>query len=203
MLSILDKKLFPERIRVVELSDGRCVYLIHKNGSSTLDLIKIRNLKLTEVKNLDIVDIFVRHPYTRFLSGVQTYAQILDIDNMSDLCKVVNDVYFLNNHFCPQLFWLINLQRFTDAKIRINHIDKLSSFTNVNKNQQSGYSDLDVYFKNNKQLKYYLELDCVLYENFINQSVTFADIIKTVKSNYNDLYNDTVGYTKRLCNVLD
>lgn len=203
MLSIIDKKLFPEDITVIEALDGKSIYLIHKNASTTLQTIQKRVLSEAEVAKLELVDVFVRDPYTRFLSGVQTYATKTGIKNIPDLAKIINDVYFINNHFCPQLFWIINLQRFCSAKIRINHINTLEKFTKVNQNKQTDYSELDVYFKDNKQLKYYLELDCVLYENFINKTVTFTDIIATLKSNYNELYNDTFGFTKQICNVLD
>jgi len=203
MLSIIDKKLFPENITVIEVLDGKNIYLIHKNASTTLRTIQKRVLSFTEIAQLDLVDIFVRDPYTRFLSGVQTYITKNGITNIPDLAKIINEVYFINNHFCPQLFWIINLQRFCSAKIRINHINTLENFTEVKQNQQSNYNELDVYFKENKQLKYYLELDNVLYENFINKTVTFDDIKNTLKSNYNELYNDTIGYTKQICNVLD
>tara|TARA_R110002153_G_scaffold112281_5_gene254295 strand:+ start:4573 stop:5181 length:609 start_codon:yes stop_codon:yes gene_type:complete len=202
MLSIIDKKLFPDKINVIELPDGRFVYQIHKNGSTTLEKIKIRSLSLNEIKQLDTVDIFVRDPYQRFLSGIKTYAFKLNVD-IKELCKIVNDVYFLNNHFCPQLFWIINLHRFTNAKIRINHLDSLTSLTDINLNKQIGYNDLDIYFNNNNQLKHYLELDCVLYENFLNQTVEFSTIQTKIKENYSALYQDTFGYTKLIWNALD
>jgi hypothetical protein len=202
MLSYLDKKLFPDHIQVVELCDGRNVYLIHKNGSTTLNSIKKRNLTTDEISRLEIIDIFVRDPYQRFLSGVMTYAKKIDV-NVTDLSKIINDVHFINNHFSPQLFWVINLQRFTKATIRINHLDTLTDVTSINRNKQLEYNELDIYFNHNSNLKYYLELDCVLFENFINQTVTFADILTTLQSNYTKLYNDTFGYTKILWNVLD
>jgi len=54
-----------------------------------------------------------------------------------------------------------------------------------------------------KQLKYYLELDNVLYENFLNKVVTYQDIIDCLQNNYDELYNDTFGYTKKICIALD
>jgi len=202
MLSFLDKKLFPEHIQVVELYDGRHVYLIHKNGSTTLNSIKKRNLSTNEISQLEIIDIFVRDPYQRFLSGVMTYAKKINV-HVAELSKIINDVHFINNHFSPQLFWVINLQRFTKANIRINHLDTITEITSINKNEQLGYDELDVYFNNNSGLKYYLELDCVLVGNFMNQTVTFADILTTLQSNYTELYNDTFAYSKSLWNVID
>lgn len=202
MLSVLDKKLFPPTVQIIELPDSRVVYNIHKNGSSLLNFGKTRDLNESEIAKLDIVDVFVREPYQRFLTGVSTYAKMIDID-VGELAKVINDVYFINNHFCPQLFWIINLQRFTQAKIRINRISELLNLTKEIVNEGSAYQELDKYFKHNQQLKYYIELDCVLWENFIGQTVSYDDIIHTLKNNYNELYQDTFGYVKEICNVLD
>ena len=202
MLSYLDKKLFPTHIQVVELYDGRNVYLIHKNGSTTLNSIKKRSLHTSEISQLEIIDIFVRDPYQRFLSGVMTYAKKIDV-TVTELSKIINDVHFINNHFSPQLFWVINLQRFTKATIRINNLVTLTDITTTNKNKQLEYNELDIHFKHNSNLKYYLELDYVLFENYMNQTVTFVDILTTLQSNYTELYNDTFGYSKLIWNVLD
>lgn len=196
MLSIIDKKLFPDTVELYKLTNGMTVYPIHKNGSSTLREIAVGKV---DPSTATTVDIFVRDPYERFLSGVQTYIIKNNLD-MRTTAEIVNQLYFLDNHFCPQLFWVINLARFTDAQIRINHLDTLSSITALHHNQQ--HNTLDDYFKNNTQLKYYLELDCVLYENFLGQTVSQQQIFDTVKSNYPELYNDTVAYSRSILNVL-
>jgi hypothetical protein len=67
MLSIIDKKLFSDTINLAELPNGMVVYPIHKNGSTTINHIKTSSIGIEQVKDTDVVDVFIREPYTRFL----------------------------------------------------------------------------------------------------------------------------------------
>ena len=196
--------MFPDFVRIVQLNDGRIVYPIFKNGSTAIfKELGAKEYDLSTISDLDIVDVFIREPYHRFLSGVTTYCadKGLDVEQAS---SIINDVYFIDNHFSPQLFWIINLHRFTNAKIRINNLSTLPRVTNTDyANAQTGYKDLDQLFKDNSGLKYHIELDCVLYENLMGQTVTFDQIMETLRINYTDLYNQTFGYTKQIMLSLD
>jgi serine protease inhibitor len=124
----------------------------------------------------------------------------LDLDTTA---KIINDLYFINNHFSPQLFWIINLRRFSTCNIRINHIDSLQQHTEYRLNESSKYNQLDSYFRDNQQLKYYiLDIDSVLYENCMNKTVSFSEIISEFETFYPEIYADTVRYAKEIISVL-
>jgi hypothetical protein len=196
MFSVIDRMLFPDFVNVVE-GDNHYVYPIFKNGSTTmLKSDNARVLTFSEIRDLELIDVYIREPYERFLSGVLTYCNEYDLDPLQ-ASKIINKVYFVDNHFCPQLFWVLNLKRFTNADIRINNLDNLPANKKL-QNKQTGYDHLDKLFSNNIDLKFHLELDYVLYENHMGQVVSVNRILETLKSNYADLYNQTFGYTKTI-----
>ena len=196
MFSVIDRMLFPDFVNVVEV-DNRYVYPIFKNGSTTmLKSDNARVLTPTEVRDLELIDVYIREPYERFLSGVLTYCKEYDLDTLQ-ASKIINKVYFVDNHFCPQLFWVLNLKRFTNADIRVNSIGSLPANSKL-QNKQTGYNQLDKLFSSNTDLKFHLELDYVLYENYMGQVVAIDKILNTLKSNYAGLYDQTFGCTKTI-----
>ena len=76
MLSQVDNIIFPDRCDVLEIVPSqRYVYPIYKNGSSSLYESGFRLVGHDELPNIDIVDIYVRNPYDRFATGVNTFLQ--------------------------------------------------------------------------------------------------------------------------------
>lgn len=198
MLSIIDKKLFPDYVVLYKLPNGRVAYLIRKNGSTTLRHVAVDTV---DPATVELIDVFIRDPYERFLSGVNTFIEYHSLDTET-VANIVNQVYFIDNHFCPQLFWIINLKRFTNAKIRINNLDTMYEIVGTRLHDNKKTNNLDKYFCDNKQLKYYLEMDNVLYENYMGQTVDIDTILNTFKLNYSELYSDSVVYSKGILDVL-
>ena len=155
MLSQLDNIIFPDRCDVLEIvSSQRYVYPIYKNGSSSLYNSGFRLLDHDELRDIPVVDIYVRNPYDRFVTGVNSFLNYhSDLDRATALYFITNYL-FLNRHFCPQFYWLVNLQRFTDAKIRINPIGSLSEITSLKFNQSQDPL-LDEYFSTMDKLHFY------------------------------------------------
>ena len=202
MLSQLDNIIFPDRCDVLEIVPSqRYVYPIYKNGSSSLYNSGFRLMDHNELRNITVVDIYVRNPYDRFVTGVNTFLQHnADLDQ-STVIHFVNDYLFLNRHFCPQFHWLVNLQRFTDAKIRINPITALSDITALRVNQSEDPL-LDEALSTEK-LHFYLSIDKVLTEDLLGKTVPFKLIVQTIKHRYPDVYKEVVQRSIDLCNVLD
>ena len=152
MLSQLDNIIFPDRCDVLEIVPSqRYVYPIYKNGSSSLYNSGFRLLEHDELTQIEVVDIYVRDPYERFVTGVNSFLKYNQNLDRNTCLHFISNFLFLNRHFCPQFYWLVNLQRFTDAKIRINPIESISEITNLKSNT------------NNSQL-----LDNILNQDKIN-----------------------------------
>jgi hypothetical protein len=182
------------------------VYPIFKNGSTSLYKSNYRLVSTDELYNLKNIEIFVRDPTERFLSGVQTYITGLVNQNPNinreSILYFISENQFLNRHFCPQLYWLINLKRFTDASITIRPLNELSTITEYYANTSQCDLTIREHFEQDKKIKFYNEIDEVLTINYINQTVTFEQIIATLKNNYDELYNHTFTHLKAMLNVV-
>ena len=202
MLSQLDNIIFPDRCDVLEIVPSqRYVYPIYKNGSSSLYSSGFRLVDHDELPNIPVVDIYVRNPYDRFVTGVNTFLQHNKDLDQATVLHFVNNYLFLNRHFCPQFHWLINLQRFTRAKIRINSIDTLSDITTLQVNQSQDPL-LDEILSTEK-LHFYLSIDKVLTEDLMGKTVPFKLIAQTIRHRYPTVYKEVVQRSIDLCNVLD
>jgi hypothetical protein len=203
MLSYLDNIIFPDRCDVYEIVPSqRFVYPIYKNGSSSLYDSKFRLLEHDEIKDISVLDIYVRDPYARFVSGVNTFLKLNSNLDRDTVLHFVPNYLFLNRHFCPQFHWLVNLQRFTNAKIRINSIESLGEITPYTSNQ-SQYSSLSEFFSNTDKIHFYLSIDRVLTEDLLGKTVTFKLIVQTIKHRYPEVYKEVIQRSIDLCNVLD
>ena len=132
MRTALDTELFPDLCEVVEIPlHSQWVYLIQKNGNSSLRRQQARdNLNVfanDQIRALDYVDVYIRNPRARYVSGVNTYLQHLQRDHpeldFSTAFWFAKRYKFLNTHYLPQFHWLANLSRYmhSDAKIRLRN----------------------------------------------------------------------------------
>jgi hypothetical protein len=207
MFGRIDKAIFPDSCEVLEIvPQQHYVYPIFKNGSSSLYKSNYRIVTKGELVGLKNVEIFVRDPTERFLSGVQTYITRLIEENpqinRDSVLYFISNNQFLNRHFCPQVYWLINLKRFTDATITIRPLSELSTITTIQENKSFPDLSIKEYFEKDDKIRFYNEIDEVLTINYINQTVTVEEIITTLKNNYNELYNDVFTQIKTVLNVV-
>jgi hypothetical protein len=201
MLSQLDNIIFPDRCEVLEVAPQRYVYPIYKNGSSSLYNSGFRILDSAELPSLDVVEIFVRDPFERFQSGVTTWLHHnTPAHHKETLLWVINNHLFLNRHFCPQFHWLVNLRRFADAKIKINPISKLSEVTALHENLN--YNKINYNRVLDPKVQFYLQIDKILTETLLGQTVAFSEIVDSVKQNQPAVYQEVIQRSIDLCNAL-
>jgi hypothetical protein len=140
MRTALDTELFPDLCEVVEMPlHNQWVYLIQKNGNSSLRHQQTRdNLAVftnDEILALDYVDVYIRNPRDRYVSGVNTYLQHLQRDypelDLSTAFWFAKRYKFLNTHYLPQFHWLANLSRYlrSDTKIRFRNFKDFGAIT--------------------------------------------------------------------------
>jgi len=202
MLSQLDNIIFPDRCDVLEIVPSqRYVYPIYKNGSSSLYNSGFRLVNNDELRHIPVIDIYVRNPYDRFVTGVNTFLQHNSNLDRATVLHFVTNYLFLNRHFCSQFHWLVNLQRFTNAKIRINPIESLTDITAL-KHNTSEDPLLDEILSTEK-IHFYLSIDKALTEDLIGRTVSFRLIVQTIQYRYPDVYKEIVQRSMDLCNVLD
>jgi hypothetical protein len=138
MLSHIDRELFPDRCEVVVFDDPqRYVYPMFKNGRSALleyqHKHKLKILLNQQIQRADVIDIYLRDPLERFVSGINSFCQITQRDNPElDAATVIwfaERYLFLNRHYCTQFAWILNLSRYMSdqCKLSLRHVDQLKS----------------------------------------------------------------------------
>lgn len=204
MFSYLDPLIFPDECRILQVSVDRYVYPIFKNGSSSLKKTGYREIEPRELIDLEVVDVFLRDPLDRYVSGVQTY--LLHQENRFDrntILHLIDQYLFLNRHFCLQFHWLANLARHTPARIHICSMKEFDQVTDLQWNVLTRDMDLTNRFGCNKKLQFYLELDRILIDQFMGQTTQFKDIVAHIFHQHPILYNEILGRSQILCSVLD
>ena len=201
MLSILDPIIFPDDCLILKSQD-HYIYPIFKNGSSSLKQSGYTVVSPDEYADISEITVFVREPFERYLSGVNTFVQHNPSYHQETLVHIINENLFLDRHFCLQFHWLVNLQRFTQAPIKLTPVSELNYVTDLHNNKCKNKSFREV-FENHAELYFYLALDKVLFYDLIGQTVGFKQILTTLKQNYPDTYTEVIERSKQICSVLD
>ena len=200
MKTALDTELFPKNCEVVEIPlHNQWVYLIQKNGNSSLRLQQEKdNLAMftnEQILGLDYVDVYIRNPRIRYVSGVNTYLQHLQRDHPEldyDTCFWFAKHYkFLNTHYLPQFHWLANLSRYVrkDAKIRIRDFRDFGNITEFQSRARISPADQQFakqLLDNNTGLELWLYLDQILLQLAGNE-MTWSEILEYYKTNHQDI----------------
>lgn len=199
MLSEIDKIIFSNRCEVIQLgASQRCLYPIMKNGSSSFyRQIQYGTRPEWKVLTQDSKDkiqqpliTFIRNPKERFISGVNTYLQHLQRDypelDTNTVLWFVDQYLFLNQHYCPQFFWLVNLAKHfgRDVKVELRPMDDVWHYAGTNndaavKPPTRQFLQTIENFNWNK-LEVYFFLDQILIDS-IGQTLSFNEILLKVK----------------------
>ena len=144
---------------------------------------------------LDFVDIYIRNPRARYVSGVNTYLQHLkrdhpdlDVDTAFWFAKRYK---FLNTHYLPQFHWIANLSQYLKptAKIRFRNFQDFGNITDFQHRAlvipptQQFVTKL---LANDTALELWLYLDQLLLE-LAGQQLTWQEVIDHYKVNYPDV----------------
>lgn len=207
MLSRIDDILYPNRCEVIELASQRYFYPIYKNGSTSITeyarqqgFKSLLNQQLAKINSIEVV---LRNPLERYLSGIKTFVHNTKRDNpqldVNTILFFAENYLFLNRHYAPQLSWLINLNRYTNAKLQLVGMESLSDYTPLNLSPpENMYFDSKVKerLSNNIHNEMYLRLDNLLLD-LIGQELTFKEVLAYLES------KDKIAFQKLKCIALD
>jgi hypothetical protein len=210
MLSRIDDIIYPNRCEVIEIeASQRYIYPIFKNGSTSIieyaNQQKYHRLINEQIQKIATIDVVLRDPTSRFISGLNTFVSdtkqnnpYLDTDT---IIYFAENYLFLNRHYSPQLGWLINIKRYmgTTAKFRLHDMSTLSQFTLLSikptKNNLLNTETIER-LKTNIHNEMYIRLDNLLLQ-LIGQELTFKEILAYIKQ------QDHHAYQKLQCIALD
>jgi hypothetical protein len=213
MFSEVDSIIFPDSCEVIQVASQHFVYPIFKCGRSSLTVsMKSKGWRFVPQEDISSIQepftVFLRNPRERFLSGVNTYLQHLG--NELDQCTVlyfVNQYLFLNRHYAPQFFWLLNLARFTniDAQVSLCDLKDINQLTDLNHRADVEpitdelVNRIDSF--NWSKLELYFFLDQILLDH-IGQTISIKDLLLYIKNNQPELYNLVFKKSVDIVNVL-
>lgn len=215
MLTALDSELFPDDCEVVEIpSRDLRIYLIQKNGTSSLRVDAIKQnwkiIKNQDLKTLSSVDVYLRDPRPRCISGINTFVQYL-LRNNPELDKrtyvqMALRYPFLNRHYLPQWHWVANLARFIDKDciIRFHHIEELKNITHLRLGPQIDpiYTDwAESIDKDLDKLELWFLLDRILL-GYCGQGLTWAEIMSIYQTHPKTPLNIITERLQQITNVL-
>lgn len=198
MFTELDWILFPDDCEIVEIpSHNQKVFLIEKNGSSSLRKaayhLRLNILKNQELFDLDKVDVYIRNPRDRYVSGVKTYLEHLHRDHpkldQNTAKWFVKEYPFLNRHYLPQFHWLLNLRRFINGncQIRFHDFNDFGNITSVHENASIIDSTLTQELLSQTNIELWIYLDQILLD-LAGNSMTWEMLVDHYRKNYSEVY---------------
>lgn len=211
MLSHLDCIIFPDRCEVIELEPSqRYVYPIFKNGQTSLvgyarknSLRILLNEQIAKAKSVDVI---LRDPQQRLESGINTFIQMTMRDNpgldSNTVLWFAKNYLFLNRHYAPQFFWVLNLARYVDPKAPMNFLsmDHVDAIAKVNRKPNDIVpitKDLSAQLIDIPNIEMYVRLDQSLCR-CINESLTFSQLLERIKQTDPEAYDWTIGRSQRI-----
>ena len=200
MLTALDQELFPKRCEVVAMPlHNQWIYLIQKNGSSSLRLQQERNnldvFCNEQILSLDFVDVYIRNPKARYVSGVNTYLQHLCRDHpeldVETALWFAKRYKFLNTHYLPQFHWVANLSQYLKptTKIRfrdLKELDKITDFRDRALIDPPSQDFVKKLLANDPSAELWWYLDQILLD-LDGKLLTWQELIDYYKINYPDI----------------
>jgi hypothetical protein len=194
MLSRIDDIIFPNRCEVIEIeASQRGIYPIYKNGSSSLnEYAQAQKLKILfnkQIRKLSDINVIIRNPQERFISGFNTYVYNTKQENPQlDLDTIIyfaETYLFLNRHYAPQFSWIVNLTRYAEknTKLHLHGMESLKEFTPLSiKPNETMVLSPEVVDRLNSNIhnEMYQRIDNLLL-SLVGQALTFDEILKYLK----------------------
>ena len=211
MLSHLDRIIFPDRCEVIEvIPSQRYVYPMFKNGRSSLSEAADKNnwrIRINDqIKKINSIDVILRDPQERLISGINTFIQMTIRDNPSldkDTVQWFAQNYLcLNRHYCSQFIWLVNLARYLniDAKLNFLSMEEISTITTLNKKPDGVISadrKLIVDINQIQHNEMYQRVDTAIVD-CIGKSMTFNELIQHIKTVDSSAYEYVIVYAQQI-----
>jgi hypothetical protein len=214
MLSYLDRIIFPDRCDVIEVVPSqRYVYPIFKNASSSLYYEAIQsNWRIIineQIKKLNQIEIILRDPQQRLVSGFNTFVQHVLRDNPElDRHTVIwfaKKYLFLDRHYCPQFVWLVSLSRYLSANavLTFRHMDSVADITLLHRLPEGitpATKEIQQQVDSIPNIEMYQRLDQVLFDQCMGQSMTFAHLLIILNQHDPIAYDWVIGRSQQILN---
>jgi len=158
---------------VIEVGE-HTIYPIFKVGSSTLMSIANKSYRNGEISRCSHIDIFLRDPGDRFVTGLNEYCRQNNLD-VENTWQLVKEGKLIDRHFAPQYIWLFHLYKFYKGTVTLKPFRHIKKITKVHKNKNIR-NKVSVAL-----LKRFVEVDYQLIES-VGRTVDLEDIVRRFKN---------------------
>ena len=104
------------------------VYPIYRNGSTSLFDSRTESYRDHEIENLEDIQILIRDPKDRFISGIKQYGFFNNIEPQQ-VWQDAKSGRLVDRHFAPQAMWLVHLFKFYKGMVTLRHFDYIKELT--------------------------------------------------------------------------
>lgn len=215
MFSQIDNIVFADRCEVYQIGDSqRFVYPIFKNGYSSIERTRNiqgwRTLINQQISRCGEIEVVLREPVSRFASGVNTYLQKVQQENLdldpSTVRWFVANHLFLNRHYAPQFSWMCNLARFLDPNTKIKYLDMSAIHTMTDLHRKPPgvepiTEEISRWAGTIPNTEMYIRLDRALVQ-CVGEYLTWSETKLRIQEFDRDAYQYVTKLTKQISNVL-
>jgi|TARA_R110000796_G_scaffold13438_3_gene43397 hypothetical protein len=146
------------------------VYPIFRVGSSSLMSVADKMYTNKQIHTCEHIDIMIRDPGDRFVSGLNVYCQQNNLD-VKETWRLVDQGKLVNRHFAPQYLWLLHLYKFYKGTVTLKPFDNIKKITNVHKKKDKSKKVAVTL------LKSFVEVDYRLMDHY-NETIQLGELIR-------------------------
>ena len=96
-----------------------------------------------EIRACNNIDILIREPEARFVSGVNEYCRQNNLD-VKSTWNLINEGKVYDRHFTPQYVWLLHLYKFYKGFVTIRPFTHISNITDVHERKNEPKIDVPI-----------------------------------------------------------
>tara|TARA_B100001175_G_C19411850_1_gene591568 strand:+ start:89 stop:646 length:558 start_codon:yes stop_codon:yes gene_type:complete len=178
------EKILTSPVKVLKTLHNKNVFMIFKNAYTSLEKYhKITDAKIyinQEVESLEHINILLRDPKKRFVSGVNSFLSLENAQLDTALKEKIETKQILNLHFCPQVYWLFNLYRYYKGPVTFYDYTDVNIFIPNHNNPPVSKLNDDIK-QQIESIRYNFEIDTKLIDNFLNKTVSLQNVIQEFK----------------------
>ena len=143
------------------------IYPIFKNGWNGFRRAKEESKFNEQSKDVDNLKVYRRHPVSRFVSGVNKYAQLNDLEPEA-VVDMIQTEGLTNRHWIPQWYWLLHLSKYYKKEIELL---PMSAIPHNRKKETPNKKQIRV-------LEDHIAVDLYIMNNWLGTKVNLETVIK-------------------------
>tara|TARA_B110000858_G_C17734509_1_gene441824 strand:+ start:513 stop:935 length:423 start_codon:yes stop_codon:yes gene_type:complete len=126
-----------------------------------------------QISKCEHIDIMIRNPIDRFVSGVNEYCRQNSLD-VKETWGLIKQKKLVDRHFAPQYIWLIHLYRFYKGTVTLKPFGSISEITQQHLRANESHQHVD-------PIEQFVNVDLDLIKD-LHKTLLLGDIIRKYKN---------------------